>query len=144
SGYTNWQYPEDHTLFFVGARLRRRGSRQTAFPANKVALRSLHDRHSAQSTLYHAYQQAEAPAAFWHGSVRPERSSDTNPGFQPNSPASPTPTKYKYIGPLSYNFEPPTVSGRPYDIVDGHYRWTRGGLKGVDIGATEVNTGQPR
>ncbi len=28
------------------------------------------------------------------------------------------------------------------DWVIGHYRWTRGGIGGVDYGGEEVNTGQ--
>ena len=39
------------------------------------------------------------------------------------------------IGTLNY--------GEPGDIVEGHYRWTRGGLRGVDYAGEEVSTGQP-
>jgi prepilin-type N-terminal cleavage/methylation domain-containing protein len=140
---TTWQYTEDHNLFFVGAHLGDRGSWDITFPANKVLIYSFHDRHSSKTPIYHAYEQAVTPAVFFDGSVRLERTSESNLGFQPNNPRSAAPTKYKYIGPASYNFEPPTVSGRPFDLVDGHYRWTRGGLKGIDFGAGEISTGQP-
>lgn len=139
---TTWQYTEDHNLFFVGAHLGDRGSWDIYFPANKVAIYSFHDRHSAKMQIYHAYPQAVAPAVFWDGSVRLERTADANEGFQPNNPTSRFPTMYKYIGPRSYAFEPPVLSGQPFDRVDGVYRWTRGGLKGVDFGQTELNTGQ--
>lgn len=145
AGTTTWQYTEDHNLFFVGsAPLGGRGSWDVFFPANKVLIYSFHDRHSSKTPIYHAYEQAVAPAVFFDGSVRLERTSDANEGFQPNNPTSAAPTLYKYIGPRSYNFEPPTISGRPFDLVRGHYRWTRGGLKGVDFGAGEVSTGEPR
>ena len=36
--------------------------------------------------------------------------------------------------------DPPTLSGSPlgYDMVTGYFRWTRGGLKGIDFGGGEV------
>lgn len=33
--------------------------------------------------------------------------------------------------------EPATLSGNPYDTVIGYYRWTRGGLRGIDYGGRE-------
>ena len=41
-------------------------------------------------------------------------------------------------------FEPPTLSGDALEDVVGYYKWTRGGLKGIDFGGSEINTGQPR
>ncbi|MFG0282878.1 MAG: type II secretion system protein [Phycisphaerales bacterium JB039] len=139
---TVWQFAGDQNLFFVGpAPLGGRGAWDIQFPAAKVGVFSFHDRHSGRQDIYHAYEIARAPAMFWDGSVRAELTADCNPGFQPNSPTSRTPTKYEYIGPESYSFEPPTLSGGK-DLVDGRYRWTRGGLRGVDFGMSEINTGQ--
>ncbi len=135
----------DHNLmnFPADAPLGGRGAWEITFPANKVGVFAFHDRHSASFGIYHAYAQAVAPAMFWDGSVRFERTSDGNPGFQPRNPTSPQPTRYQYR-PGNYGFEPPTLSGAEYDLMDaGWYRWTRGGLKGVDFGAGEISTGQP-
>jgi prepilin-type N-terminal cleavage/methylation domain-containing protein len=139
------QSTTDHNLmnFPSDAPLGGRGYWEIAFPANKVGVFAFHDMHSATFGIYHAYEQAIAPAMFWDGSVRFERTGDGNNGFQPRNPTSPAPTKYQYR-PGLYGFEPPTLSGPLYDTVDGQYRWTRGGLKGVDFGASEINTGQIR
>ena len=72
--------------------------------------------------------------------MRFELTADANPGFQPNRPAHPSATVYQYN---PYGFEPRTLSGEERDTVKGYYRWTRGGLSGIDYSATEVDTGQP-
>ena len=64
-----------------------------------------------------------------------------NPGWDPRSQSSTTPMSFSYSpepweGPLRDG----SWEGR--DEVFGHYRWTRGGLLGVDFGTNEVNTGQ--
>ncbi|MFI4898443.1 MAG: hypothetical protein ACIARR_11530, partial [Phycisphaerales bacterium JB059] len=57
----------------------------------------------------------------------------TNPGFRPLDPTSPEPTTIRNV-----------IPGVRIDEYAGHYRWTRGGLRGVDVGGSEINTGQPR
>lgn len=137
------QYPGDHNLFWVGAQpLGQRGAWDIMFPAFKVAVFEFHDMHSSKFGIYHAYEQASAALVFWDGSVRFERTEDGNQGFRPDSPTVAAPTSYWY-NPSYYGFEPPPLSGAVQDRVLGHYRWTRGGLKGIDFGAGEVDTGQP-
>jgi len=63
---------------------------------------------------------------------------NVNPGFRPQDPTSPFPTQMQYQ-PADY--EPPAQVGSS-NIVNGWYRWTRGGLAGMDFGGSEVNTGQ--
>jgi len=65
---------------------------------------------------------------------------DTNPGWQPNDPTSPEPSRFDYE-PSAW--EAPTTTGEPTEMVAGHYRWTRGGIEGRDVGGPEVDTGQP-
>jgi hypothetical protein len=77
---------------------------------------------------------------FFDGSVRVYKSSDINPGFRPNTPASPNPTRMRYN---PQDFEPPAI-GDPAAQLPGRVRWTRGGLGGIDVGGAEVYTGQPR
>ncbi|MFG0282877.1 MAG: type II secretion system protein [Phycisphaerales bacterium JB039] len=135
------QSRSDHNLFSMGtAPLGGRGAWEIRFPSQKVGAFEYHDRHSARMPLFYAYEQARCAQMFWDGSVRFELTANANPGFQPNRQAHPLPTVYQYH---PYGFEPPTVSGKESDTVSGYYRWTRGGLTGVDYGATEVDTGQP-
>jgi hypothetical protein len=37
-----------------------------------------------------------------------------------------------------FRWEPPTSTGAPSEDWPGRYRWTRGGLKGIDFGGSEV------
>ena len=36
--------------------------------------------------------------------------------------------------------EPRTLSGAAADLVSGYYRWTRGGIRGIDYGGGEVRS----
>ena len=112
---------------------------EVAFPALKVHMFENHDRHSATPAWY-AYEQATCSLAFFDASARAEPSEESNLGFDPNDPSSPDPVLVRYA-PLSS--DPPPL-GDPNRLLPGRYRWTRGGLRGVDFGGAEVNTGQPR
>jgi hypothetical protein len=46
-----------------------------------------------------------------------------------------------YYQPASW--EPPTTNDDFLQLSYGFYRWTRGGLKGIDFGALPLDTGQP-
>lgn len=137
------QYSLDHNLFFVGsAELGRRNLHEVAFPSQKVHVLEFHDRHHGRRELFYAYPDAKANVLFFDSSVRTPTTADTNRGFVPNSPSYPLPTRYRY-NPKILGFEPPAKTNDPLgDWVEGHYRWTRGGLRGVDIGGEEINTGQ--
>ena len=76
---------------------------------------------------------ARQPVLAFDASVTVRNTSESNPGFRPKSPASPEPTTIRNIIP--------GVGSREYT---GYYRWTRGGLRGIDFGGSEINTGQPR
>lgn len=142
-GATVSQYTEDHNLFWVGSRpWGKRRMSEVQFPANKTLVFEYFDRHNGKQHLYYAYEQAIPTLMFWDGHVRSHRTGDANRGFLPNSPSAAQPTIFKYI-PGILGVEPPTLSGAAFDIVTGYHRWTRGGLEGVDYGATEINTGQP-
>lgn len=140
---TVMQFTGDHNLFYVGGLpLGKRKYHQIAFPSQKVGVFEFITRHAGRKPLFFAYNDAVAPLMFWDGSVRSKRTGDANPGFQPNSPASAFPTQFNYT-PQILGFEPPTRSGAPMEIVTGYYRWTRGGLKGIDYGGKEIKTGNP-
>jgi prepilin-type N-terminal cleavage/methylation domain-containing protein len=115
-------------------RLQQRSQDEVLFPAQKVWMFDMFDRHSYRRTIWHAYPIAAQPLLFFDGSVSLRRTQDANPGWNPSTPDSPAPTTYQYW-PTSA--EPPTLSGAEHDNVLGYYRWTRSGLKGVDFAGGE-------
>jgi len=117
------------------------GRRQTQvnFPAQKVHMYEGHDRHASLQAWY-AYEQASCSLGFFDASARAISSEGSNLGSDPNEPESPDPVEVRYAALSS---DPPPI-GDPFRLLPGRYRWTRGGLRGVDFGGSEVNTGQPR
>ena len=107
------------------------------FPSNKVWIFDLFDRHYFKRTIWHAYPDAKQPLLFFDGSVTNRVTRDANRGWQNGAQTSPAPTTYQYWPSPN---EPPTLSGAASDLVTGYFRWTRGGLRGVDFGGTEVRT----
>ena len=134
----------NHNLFHVPTRTAYgdRGLNEVTFPSSKVATFDFNDRHSPRQPFY-AYEEAKSTMLFFDGSVRSKRTGDGNEGFQPNRPSASAPSFFSY-NPSILGFEPPTLSGNRSDRVKGFYRWTRGGLKGVDFDAGEIDTGQMR
>ncbi len=139
------QHGLDHNLF--------RGSQQPmgnrafsaiTFPQQKVAMydhAARHDNPRGESQ-YFAYSSSKQPLLFWDAHVSIHRNDEpVNPGFRPNQPQSRGPSVIRYVPDA---WEPPTLGtrgGGSADQVNGMFRWTRGGLKGLDIGGSEVNTG---
>ncbi len=138
------QSGSNHNLFSVPAsvRLGKRKLTDVQFPSQKVTIFEFHDRHSFRVPLFYAYEMAKNTAAMFDASARPLNTDETNPGFWPNSPHLATPGAITYA-PGSYGFEPPTLNGGLTERLVSHYRWTRGGLRGLDFGANEISTGQP-
>ena len=141
-----------HNLFTIGDKpLGTRKLTEVAFPSMKVAYFGLFDYHFNDQPVYYAFEQAKQPLLFFDGSVRVYATRDTNKGFQPNDPRKSEPLRIFYTPnsntdffAASPDFEPPSPDGS-YGrtiITGGSYRWTRGGLKGVDVDAYEISTGQ--
>jgi hypothetical protein len=113
-----------------------------AFPSRKVLVHDERDRHSGNPVLLHfAHPDARLPVLFGDGRARVKHTADANPGWQPNAPARPLPTR------MLTSDEPYCTPGQqlpqmPDYWVDGVYRWTRGGLAGRDFAGPEINTGQ--
>jgi prepilin-type N-terminal cleavage/methylation domain-containing protein len=110
------------------------------FPASKVHVHDQEQRHFGKQPVYFGWPTARQPLLFHDSSVQTRVTGDCNPGWIPGQPASPLATVYTYE-PASW--EALAVTGDRDQIEAGYYRWTRGGLRGVDFGAEEVNTGQP-
>jgi prepilin-type N-terminal cleavage/methylation domain-containing protein len=99
------------------------------FTSSKAFIFDTFDRHFADEPDYVYFQPgARQPILFFDGSVSVRDTNSANEGFQPNNPSSPDPTLIKI-----------SSSG---DSFPGYYRWTRGGLRGLDFGGSEVSTGQ--
>ena len=132
------QDPAEHRLYQIpvlpigGRRLD-----DVSFPSQKVAYFDLFDRHKYKRPIFYAYPQAAEPLAFFDGSVRVIKTSQSNPGWNPNTPNSNAPTSYLYNPGYWGPVDPPTLSGAATDPVKGYYRWTKHGLHGVDVGGVE-------
>lgn len=118
-----------------------------AFPSQKMLLADSNARHEGKIALYFGYDDAKQPIAFFDGSVNVWTSRDTNKGWDPHLQRNRTWLRITY---LPAQWEPPTRSGEWPDALSGggdqttgYYFWTRGGLRGIDVGATEIDTGQP-
>ncbi len=135
------QSPGDHN-WFNGAPLDRLGKRkafEVSYPAQKAFMFEFYDYHSTRNGMFYAYDQASPNLLMFDSSAKFVRTTDINPGFRPNRPELPEPTTSRYI---AQDFEPPTIGDRR-DRLTMRVRWTRGGLKGIDIGGREISTGQP-
>lgn len=109
--------------------LKNRKFNEVAFPSGKAYLFDTYDRHYAEAPdTFYFQPNTRQPILFFDGSVRVLNTDEANRGFQPLSSSSPDPTLIK----LNDEFFP------------GYYRWTRGGLRGIDYGGSEISTGQPR
>jgi len=124
--------------------LGRRRLSDVQFSAQKVHVMDSASRHVGKLPVYYAFQQARSPILFFDSSVQTKvtgapgtRNSDANDGFDPGDPGRPFPLKYTYR-PEAWE---PLIPGLPVGgevLVTGFYRWTRGGLQGIDFGGSEV------
>jgi prepilin-type N-terminal cleavage/methylation domain-containing protein len=106
---------------------------QVTFPSVKVHMHDTHQRHTGRKQLFFAHPNATQPVLNFDSSVVELKTADSGAGWQPNTPnAGPTTIVY---APFSY--EPRTSNGAVTESFVGRYRWTRGGLKGIDFGGGE-------
>ncbi|MEQ8845767.1 MAG: prepilin-type N-terminal cleavage/methylation domain-containing protein [Phycisphaerales bacterium] len=137
--HTQRIYQGTHRSYFVPGNARIGDLRITAVdsPASKVFMHDNVDRYS-KTELYFGFTDAKVPLLMYDLSASIKLTDDSNPGWHPGRPPSSTGTmRYQFVG--GSQWEPQARAG---SLVDGHYRWTRGGLKGVDFGGTEIDTGQ--
>lgn len=122
-----------------GAKLGNLRMSDVGFPTQKVHMHDSIDRHHAAQPMFFAYPDAKQPILFFDASVRTYRTRDTNSAWNPRVPTADT---YE-ITYAPEAWEPPTRNGMPTELVLAYYRWTRGGLKGIDVGGRPIGTGQP-
>lgn len=107
------------------------------FASQKVLMYDSHSRHfDKRRDLFYAYPESRLPLLFFDTSVRTIRTSETDEGFRPTTPANPNPTTFAYSPD---GWEPRTRSGAASETVIGYYRWTREGLRGVDVSGSLQN-----
>lgn len=142
TGTTIQQFQSDHNLFSMPTShpmpLGRRKLHEVRFPSQKVMSFAFHD-FFGKRPLFYAYHDARPSVAMFDGSAMHRRTEDANFGWNPTNPQSAIPGRMNY---LPMNFEPPTRNGQNSETVFVWYRWTRGGLQGIDFGGREINTGQ--
>ena len=98
------------------------------FPSRKVLMFDPQARHAGGEPVYYAAEGAREPLLMLDGSGSVRAADDANPGWTPQDPSK---------GPFRWQpwYDQPEMLGL--------YRWTRGGLRGVDYGGEELDTGQP-
>jgi len=113
-------------------------------PDRKVALHDVWQRHFGPRRPMYGITEARVSMLMFDGSVAVRATSDANPGWEPLQPEDPCPSSFLYS---PQDWEPPVIGntdigGGSVDYVQGFYRWTRLGLKGLDFGGPEPDTGQ--
>ena len=103
---------------------------EVVFPSSKVFMFDTFVRHDGDATDKLFFEPGTSqPLLFFDGSVNRRNTDDANPGGRPKFPRNPDPTLIK-------------ISQSDSELYPGRFRWTRGGLKGVDYGGSEIDTGQ--
>ena len=106
-----------------------------SFPSQKVSNYDQIARHGKKDS-YYAYADVFQPLLFWDTSVRDIQTGACNKGGNPASLSGtadmPGGFLVRYIPDLAY--EPPTRNGAPFQSVAPYYQFTRGGLRGIDVG----------
>jgi prepilin-type N-terminal cleavage/methylation domain-containing protein len=126
---------------------------EVAFPSQKVQMMDSTSRHFGKRWWWYSHASARIPLLFYDVAVKtkvtgaPQSSAqppqDANEGWDPASPPNPFATTYSY---QPERWEAPALNGGYIDqgqqdaAVFGFYRWTRGGLQGVDFEGREVST----
>jgi prepilin-type N-terminal cleavage/methylation domain-containing protein len=130
----------NHFLFSGNPwKFRQQPLHSVAFPGQKVFLHEGHARHEKRET-YYGYPGAKVNVLAFDGSTNYRSNRNSNPGWDPWAPTSGLAFTYQYVPD---RWEAPAVSPTGSDWVQGFYRYTRGGLRGIDFGGKEINTGQP-
>ena len=132
--YINNEFPADNPSW-----LRQRRYSEVSFPGQKVHAFESHQRHHGPRFIYYAIPEAKIPVLMFDGSAASRQTSESNPGFQPNNPTSSQPTTFWHVVDPQIG----TMIDPAGDRVTGWYKWTRGGLRGIDFAGKEISTGQP-
>lgn len=124
--------PTNHFFFAPTGpwRLNQQTLNLVSFPSQKVFLHEGHARHGSVET-YYAYPGASVNLLLFDGSTQYRNNKDSSRGWDPWAPTNPDGYQYDYL-PDAWEPRARSASGR--DRVYGYYRYTRNGLRGVDLG----------
>ena len=114
-----------------------------SFPGQKVHVMDSEGRHSGRFNRYYAHEDAKVVVHMFDSSAAFRATRDANLGWKANNPRQPLIRGGRAI--IGYNprsWEAPILDPQTDRRVFGYYRWTRGGLKGVDFDSNEIDTGQ--
>ncbi len=120
-----------------GTTLGNRYLHEVSFPSQKAMVYEREQRHFGPRRIFFMDDEARIPILCGDGSASTRRTADANAGFRPNQPRLSAPSLVTY---QPESWEAPTLNGNVSQTVSGHYRWTRGGIKGRDFDATEIDT----
>tara|TARA_R110002072_G_scaffold86495_8_gene195121 strand:- start:477 stop:1460 length:984 start_codon:yes stop_codon:yes gene_type:complete len=100
---------------------------EVAFPSSKVWMFDTFARHGRSDSVLYFVPGTSQPILFFDGSVSTRDTDDANLGVDPRTPTS---------------TDPVLIEADDEMLYPGVFRWTRGGLRGIDFGGQEVDTGQ--
>ena len=134
---------QSHATFFVNPSasrnvLGRRTIPEITFPASKVEFFEAGSRHGSKLQTHAFMSDAKCQHIFFDNSVRMMNSRDSTLNFQPNSPGLAEALQLTYeVSP----WEPGYDRFADQNVLfNSRFRWTRGGLKGVDFGGGNIDT----
>ena len=133
--------PATHNSYFVptvplgGLRMS-----SVTFPGSKVHVHDSEGRHTGPVNRYYAHERAKVVLHMFDGSASFRLTRHANIGWNPVQPRRVVIRPFISYRPRSW--EAPILDLRADGRTFGYYRWTRGGLKGIDFGGNEINTGQ--
>ena len=120
--------------------LKNRRLTEVTFPSGKVHQYDQADRHTdPREPFHHLLPDANIPLSMFDSSVARRRTAAANPGADPREPRNPDPF-VKEIWDFNANASPRWTF---LEEVFFRYVHTRGGLRGIDYGGSEISTGQP-
>jgi prepilin-type N-terminal cleavage/methylation domain-containing protein len=114
-----------------------------SFPSQKVHIYDMHQRHFGRNEPFFGLEMCRQPLLFFDGSVVVRASQDANRGWRnPRQGTVPGPNDrwLIYQPPAKpQDWQPMPVTSATQDRGFAYYRFTRGGLKGIDFGGREIN-----
>lgn len=105
---------------------------EVSYPSSKVYMFDTFERHgsgrgsSGEDRLFFEPGTSQ-PILFFDGSVSRKETDDSNLGFWPKFPSNASSTM---------------IENNDGELFPAVFRWTRGGLRGIDFGGQEISTGQ--
>ncbi|MFM9996415.1 MAG: hypothetical protein ACKVU4_11525 [Phycisphaerales bacterium] len=146
-GFRASQSGLNHSTYSIPSQVQLGGQTRSAvaFPSAKVHVHDTHGRHFGTRVPYCIADESRLPLLFADESVVVRSAVEANPGWNPNSLTSVSPTNMIYAPDV---WEPPVPGGAPSQPVIGRFRWTRGtatehGIAGRDFDGPETCSGQP-